>query len=194
MPFSVRTHQALSHVILKLFLQGLVLLVLALLSGWGALAIYFGFSHSFLLQIILTGGFALASFATLIGIWIKPWRRRFLASYTVLFACVLLWWFNITPSNDRVWQMDIAQLPYATIEGNLVTVHNIRNFTYRSETDYTPAYATRTYDLSKLDSASIGAVIIPRCRPVYMFTTQGSRRCVTVVTLTKKFSLLPAPR
>jgi len=38
-------------------------------------------------------------------------------------------------SNDRDWQTDVAVLPYATIDDNIVTVHNIRNFDYRSETD-----------------------------------------------------------
>jgi hypothetical protein len=34
-------------------------------------------------------------------------------------------------------------LPYADIKGDLVTVHNIRNFDYRTETDFTPAYHAR---------------------------------------------------
>jgi hypothetical protein len=37
-------------------------------------------------------------------------------------------------------------------------VHNIRNFNYRSETDFTPAYYTKTYDLSKLDSVDLFAI------------------------------------
>jgi hypothetical protein len=37
-------------------------------------------------------------------------------------------------------------------------VHNIRNFDYRTETDFTPAYSDRTYDLNKLDSADLIAV------------------------------------
>lgn len=32
------------------------------------------------------------------------------------------------------------KLAYATINGDMVTVHNIRNFDYRTETDFTPAY------------------------------------------------------
>jgi hypothetical protein len=76
----------------------------------------------------------------------------------VLFAVVLGWWLNIAPSNDRLWQTDVAKLPYATIDGDLITMHNIRNFSYRSETDFTPAYYTKTYDLAKLDSVDLYAV------------------------------------
>jgi hypothetical protein len=48
--------------------------------------------------------------------------------------------------------------PYATINRDMITVHNVRNFDYRSETDFTPRWETRTYDLRKLDSADIVAV------------------------------------
>jgi hypothetical protein len=36
-----------------------------------------------------------------------------------------------------------------------VTVHNIRNFDYRTETDFTPRYYDKTFDLNKLDSVDI---------------------------------------
>ena len=49
-------------------------------------------------------------------------------------------------------------LPYATLDGDLVTVHNIRNFDYRSETDFTPAYYDKTFDLSKLQAVDLVAV------------------------------------
>ena len=63
------------------------------------------------------------------------------------------WWgIGITPSNDRDWQTDVAVLPYAEIDGDMITVHNIRNFDYRTETDYTPAYYDKHFDLTKLES------------------------------------------
>jgi hypothetical protein len=64
----------------------------------------------------------------------------------------------VRPSNDRDWQPDVAILAYADIKGDLVTVHNIRNFDYRTETDYTPAYYDKTFDLSKLESVDLVAV------------------------------------
>ena len=57
------------------------------------------------------------------------------------------------PSNDRDWTVDQAVLPYATMNGPLVTVRNIRNFRYTSTSQYTPAYYDKTFDLRKLDSA-----------------------------------------
>ena len=36
-----------------------------------------------------------------------------------------------------------------------MTVHNIRNFDYRTETDFTPAYYDRTFDLRDASTGSI---------------------------------------
>lgn len=46
-------------------------------------------------------------------------------------------------------------LPWAEIDGDFVTMHNVRNFEYRTETDYTPSYSVRTYDLRELDARDI---------------------------------------
>ena len=62
------------------------------------------------------------------------------------------------PSNDRNWQADVAVLPFATFDGDMVTIHNVRNFDYRSETDFTPRYYDRTFDLRKLDSVDLVSV------------------------------------
>ncbi len=70
----------------------------------------------------------------------------------VIFAVVLVWWLNIRPSNDGDWQSDVAVLPRADIDGDSVTIHNIRDVDYRSENDYTVHYYDRTFDLKKLQS------------------------------------------
>jgi hypothetical protein len=56
------------------------------------------------------------------------------------------------PSNDRDWAADQQLLPYAEFEGNLVTIRNIRNFSYTSRDEYTPHYYDKTYDLSTITS------------------------------------------
>jgi hypothetical protein len=43
----------------------------------------------------------------------------------------------------------------AEIEGDHVTIHNVRNFEYRTETDYTPQWETRSYDLSQIRGADL---------------------------------------
>ena len=136
----------------------LMVLAVAALTGWGALAIYFGDSHTGTVQTVLAGAFGFAGIATILGMLSPRWRGRLVGAFLVLFVAVLAWWFSIAPSNDRAWQPEVAQTPYATIERDLVTMHNIRNFAYRTESDFTPAYYSRTYDLSKLDSVDLFAV------------------------------------
>jgi hypothetical protein len=65
---------------------------------------------------------------------------------------------NIPASNDRDWQTEVSVTPYATVKGDLVTIHGVRNFDYRTETDFTPRWEDRTYDLRKLDSVDLIAV------------------------------------
>jgi len=114
--------------------------------------------HDEILRYALVAICAGAVLATLIALMLPRWRWRSLAAYFALFAVLLTWWRGIEPSNDRDWQADVAVLPYATVAGDLVTVRNIRNFTYRSEIDYTPAYYDKTYDLRKLEGVDLVAV------------------------------------
>lgn len=136
----------------------LLALVLAGLTGWAILAIYFGDSATHPFQTALAAAFALISLTAVVGVFSRRWRRKALGGFALLFAVVLAWWFSIAPSNDRAWQREVARLPYATIDGDRITVHNVRNFAYRTETDFTPAYYTKTYDLSTLDSVDLFAV------------------------------------
>lgn len=59
-------------------------------------------------------------------------------------------YFSQAPSNDRDWQPDVSRTPWAQIDGDRVTLHNVRNCDYRTETDYTCRWETRVYDLSSL--------------------------------------------
>ena len=145
------------HAIMTWALRGLSVLAILAVTAWSALALYFGDNHTGTAQSVLAALFVLAGLAALIGQFIGRWRHLATLTFFALFAGVLAWWFSIAPSNQRDWQADVAQLPYAEIKGDQVTVHNIRNFSYRTETDYTPAWDTRTYDLSKLDTVDLFA-------------------------------------
>ena len=66
------------------------------------------------------------------------------------FLVVLLCWLSLKPSNHRPWQPDVAQTPWAQIDGDRVTIHNFRYCHYRSESDYTCDWLTKTVFLSQL--------------------------------------------
>ncbi|HEY8154420.1 MAG TPA: DUF4105 domain-containing protein [Myxococcota bacterium] len=124
------------------------------LSAWAALALYFG-------PLSATAGAAVVAAAGLLATFSAARRRGSwwpIALFGVVFAGFLWVWSGVEPSNQRNWQPDVAELPYAIFNGDLVTIHNIRDFDYRTETDYTPHYYDKTFDLRELDEVDLISV------------------------------------
>jgi hypothetical protein len=135
----------------------LIGLLIVAVGGWGVLALAIAGPQAETLRLALAALYGAASLAALIALAVRRWRWRVLASYGALFAAVLLWYFSLEPSNNRDWVAENARLAHATIDGDAVTVHEIRNFAYRTETDFTPAYYDRRFDLSKLEGVDLVA-------------------------------------
>ncbi len=120
--------------------------------AWGCSALWIDGPASRPVAGVLAGGFVLAALVALIRF--RPlWHG--VVAYGALFLVVLGWWLSIPPSNERDWQRDVAELPSATIEGDRVTIRNVRHFEYRSSEDYTERWDTRTYDLSRIVGVDI---------------------------------------
>jgi len=85
------------------------------------------------------------------------WRKRSSIRVACLFIFVAVGalWASLEPSNDREWVTDVAKAPWAEVNGSRVTVHNVRNFKYRSEEDFDPVYEDRTVDLDDLSEVDI---------------------------------------
>jgi len=122
---------------------------------WGAAMLYFSPLLAEQWRAFAAGVYAAI---TLLAFLFLPRRGRTLLISVCAFALLVFLFFQIPASNDRDWQPEVSVTPYATINGDLVTIHNVRNFAYRTETDFTPRWETRTYDLSKLDSVDLIAV------------------------------------
>jgi len=137
-----------------LWRRALAKLVLILLSvpfaAWGVLVFVFG-SWPRAVGQPLGVLYALGSAAAL---FLLP-ARRALCVFAVLFAVPLACFHLMRAANERRWQPDVAETPYAEIDGNRVVLHNVRNCRYASETNFTVHYETRTYDLSRLRSGDI---------------------------------------
>jgi hypothetical protein len=145
----------LSARIAKGFGLGVLALIILGVSVWGALVLAFAGPGNDLIRGAAVFAFCLISAGGLIALFVRRWRRQALGVLAVLWAGLIVLWTSIEPTNQRDWQPDVAVLPYADISGDQVTVHNIRNFDYRSETDYTVAYYDKTFDLRQLRSVDI---------------------------------------
>jgi len=113
-----------------------------LLLAWAFGALYYDGPARWLafVQLLLAAG-VLAC--------VKPRWLKF-GVFAAWWLAVLAWWLSLKPARDADWQPDVARTPWAEIDGDLVTLHNVRNCDYRTETDYTPRWETRRVDLSQL--------------------------------------------
>jgi hypothetical protein len=134
------------------------LLMVAVFVGlvlWSIMAVYYSNLPKGWPCVVATVIYAAALIFVLIRFRFR-WAARLICLAAV--ALVLFWFLEIPPSNDRDWQPDVAVLPYADVDGDKVTLHNIRNCEYRSETDYTPKYYDKKFDLKKLQSVDFFVV------------------------------------
>lgn len=166
----------------KRILWRLVLVLLWLpLAAWGVLVFVYGSWPA-----IIARPLALIYGIGCVVAFCLPSTRRVLGYQVVLFGLALASFFSMRPSNSRQWQSDVTATPYADITENRVTLHNVRNCDYTSETNYTVRYETRTYDLSKLKSADVlftdwGLKIIAHTMISFGFEG-GDYLCVSIET------------
>jgi hypothetical protein len=66
------------------------------------------------------------------------------------FAVVLGWWLSLRPTNNADWRANVARTGWAEIHGDQVTIHNLRNCDYRSETEYSDCWTDRSFNLQHL--------------------------------------------
>ena len=117
--------------------------------GWAFGALYFDFPRIGALAAILFVVILLAAIIFVRGQLLK------LAIALGASAIVAGWWLTLKPSNDRAWQPDVSQTGWAEINGDEVTIHNVRNCDYRTDTDFTPHWEPRTVRLSQITGMDV---------------------------------------
>jgi hypothetical protein len=130
--------------VLRVFASAFTWLAAFLYAIWAIGALYFDFPKA--------GAFAAIVFVIAILVSVIFVRGKLLKLGIVFGACALVtgWWLTLKPSNDCAWQPDVAQQAWAGVQGDEVTFHNVRNCDYRTETDYTPHWETRTVRVSQI--------------------------------------------
>jgi uncharacterized protein DUF4105 len=135
--------------IIKFTTWALAWLTAFICATWAFGALYFDFPKASAFVAIL---FVIALLAIVIFVRGKLLK---LAIVFGAFAVVAGWWQTLKPSNDRAWQPDVSQTAWAEINGDDVTVHNVRNCDYRTVTDFTPHWETRAVRLSQITGIDV---------------------------------------
>ncbi len=81
--------------------------------------------------------------------------RWTLAILALAFIAGAVWWLSLKPSNDRDWADEVSRPLRGSIQGSLVTLRDIRDFDWRSDTDYTARWHDGVYDLDELASVDM---------------------------------------
>jgi hypothetical protein len=129
----------------------LIWFVLALLSLWAVAALYVDFRVAGM-RIPVTVIYVLAIIVILVKV---KWPLGAAAFCFVAFCVVLTWWLSLKPSNDGDWQADTDRTAWVEINGDRVTIHNLRNCDYVTKTDYSNCWSDRTVYLSQLRYADL---------------------------------------
>lgn len=70
----------------------------------------------------------------------------------ILVLIFLVWFFSHQASLDRNWREDLAIAPEISMEGSVVNIKNIRNFSYagQDENQWVPGYYNQSYNLDEI--------------------------------------------
>jgi hypothetical protein len=127
----------------------LLSLTVALLAAWGTLALWYKAPRGWhLVGVTLWPALAIAC----IGAFWCGHVAGGIAVFALAHGLLLIWWDGLHPSNQREWADDVAQTVGGKIDGSLVTLDKVRDFEWRSNTDYSARWSERSYDLAQLHS------------------------------------------
>lgn len=140
--------------IIRFILITLCLLVVATATLWAAMALWFHFPGSPAQRNLAIGGagvFGLIVCLTLLT------RRRALALglFGLGLAGMIFWWSGIAPPTGRDFAPDVARQVTGQVEGDILTLDNIRAFEWTGPQETTPHWVSRSYDLSQLQTVDM---------------------------------------
>ncbi len=125
-----------------------------LVPGLGLLAMAIWFQFNGQTRIGLLGLVGLAALG-LLWLWWQGRGREVWLYGAVIGLAGLGWYQSIRPSNDRAWTVDVEHGVTADIQGNIAVVDNVRNFDWRTTTDFTPRWETRRYDIDTITEVDL---------------------------------------
>lgn len=129
---------------LRLAITTIAAIIVGFPAIWGCFALLYQSSPTPVVKVICVGLWIVFSVAMLVAVFNGQWVLG-IVGFSAVFAVMVAWWTSLQPSNDHIWADDVAQMTSGVVEGNWVTLHNVRNFDWRTVDDYTQRWETRTW-------------------------------------------------
>jgi len=126
-------------------------------SIWLCLALWFQEPYNGFVTRLLIGMWVVFSL-TILGIYITQYvfnRQTDVLIYLLAFLLGLFWYFGLEAKQDRDWNPEVAQILSYEQQGNLVTLHNVRNFNWHAYGSYDERWETRQFDLNQITGVNI---------------------------------------
>lgn len=142
------------RLILRMIVIVALIVLIVLATAWACLALWYRLPAQEIPRGIGAVLFGLLGLVTLIALF-RPQRRKAIVLYAAAFALVCVWWNTIKPESDANWAQDVARQVTGTVDGEVLTLTSVRDFEWRSNTDFTERWATRTYDLGKIEGIDL---------------------------------------
>jgi hypothetical protein len=139
---------------LRLAISVIAAVIVGFPAIWVCFALWYQSSPTPAVKMLCVGLWIIFSLTMLIAVF-NGQALLGIIGFSAVFAVMVAWWTSLRPTNDHLWADDVAQMTTGVVEGNWVTLHNVRNFDWRTVDDYTQRWETRTYDLERLTSVDM---------------------------------------
>lgn len=140
--------------IARISLAIILSLAIAILTAWAGFAMWYRLPAAEPVRAVASALFILFGLAIVVALFSR-FRIRAFVLFLAAFTAVLVWWSTIKPLGETDWAPDVARQVTGTRDGNLLTLKDVRDFQWRSDTDFTERWTTRTYDLSNLQTVDL---------------------------------------
>ena len=118
-----------------------------------------------------------------VGLWRKKYRRPSIHLLLWLLVVLNIITYNLIPGPEPAqWQKPWAIAPRFEQHGDMLTIHHLRDFRYRTEEDSDARYLTETYDLNTLTGVDFAEChwdgLVSVCHTMLSFHFADGRRVV----------------
>ena len=135
--------------ILRLIARTALVPAVVLASVWCALALWYRLPVPEGLRAAIALLFLLLGVATIAASFSR-YRLAALVAFAVAVCSTAVWWSTIRPPDHADWAPDVARQVTGSVEGDRLTLTNVRDFEWHDGQDATERWVTRSYDLDKL--------------------------------------------